>query len=65
MAVANLTDEDVRDIIRLSKDDKIGDKVEFNFEIKIALLLSTFYFLFCYLMLEANNNSVSRQVSKQ
>ena len=27
MAVSNLTDEDVRDIIRLSKDEKIGDRV--------------------------------------
>ena len=27
MAVSNLTDEDVRDIVRLSKDEKIGDRV--------------------------------------
>ena len=27
MAVSNLTDEDVRDIMRLSKDEKIGDRV--------------------------------------
>lgn len=27
MAVSNLTDEDVRDITRLSKDEKIGDRV--------------------------------------
>lgn len=27
MAVASLTDEDVREIVKLSKDERIGDRV--------------------------------------
>ena len=31
MAVASLTDEDVREIMKLSKDERIGDRVRQRF----------------------------------
>jgi len=50
LAVANLTDEDVRDIMRLSKDEKIGERIVASMapsiygheDIKRALALSLF-----------------------
>ena len=45
LAVANLTDEDVRDIMRLSKDEKIGERVRYLFHILIFSMWSLFFLL--------------------
>ena len=45
LAVANLTDEDVRDIMRLSKDEKIGERVRYLFHILILSMRSLFFLL--------------------
>ena len=47
LAITNLTDEDVKAIMRLSKDPKIGDRVRLNFNSLTLIALRTSVLLGC------------------